>query len=151
MVQRRARSYPRNPALAYSCRFAVPRPQPQVHRAQPGADDFWQDIFWSFEALADGEKARSAIARNASYEPETGFSQPAARHWIHSLAQMGPLDPSVTGDSAMFAVFRKGEVRTYVAYNPNDAPRKVTFSDGHDLDVPARSLHHESRKLDKVD
>lgn len=122
-----------------------------LREMKPGADEFWQDLFWSFEALADGDKARSAIARNASYKPEAGFSQPAARHWIHSLAEMGPLDPSVTGDSAMFAVFSKGEVRTYVAYNPNDAPTKVTFSDGHELDVPARSLHHESRKLDKVD
>jgi len=118
---------------------------------KPGAEYYWRDIIWAFEALADGDKARTAIARNASYEPEAGFSHAAARHWIHSLAELGPLDSTVTGDVATCAVFRKGDDRTYVAYNLLEAPRIVTFSDGHRMEVAARSLHHETRAVGKAD
>jgi hypothetical protein len=38
-----------------------------------------------------------------------------------------------------YAVFQKGSVRTYTAYNPNSSQQTVTFSDGFAMQVPART------------
>jgi hypothetical protein len=52
----------------------------------------------------------------------------------------------VTADVPTYAVFAVKGVRSYVAFNPDAAPRKVTFSDGFAMQVPARSMKVGARE-----
>ena len=45
------------------------------------------------------------------------------------MKTFGPVDRTVTADHPLTAVFRKGDVRTYVAYV--EGPEVVKFSDGY--------------------
>ena len=50
---------------------------------------------------------------------------------------MGQVDITVTADIPTYSVFRKGEDKTYIAYNAMETDRLVTFSDGYSMTVPA--------------
>jgi hypothetical protein len=45
----------------------------------------------------------------------------------------GSVDRTVTADTPLYAVFRKGAARTYAAYNARGTAKKVQFSDGATL------------------
>ena len=95
------------------------------------------DVFYEFLAFADGSKAASLVA--------TLTSAPAARSMalvyynVNSCNASGQLYTWVTADIPSYAVFDKGSVRTYTAYNPEFKPITVTFSDGFSMDVPPRA------------
>ena len=68
-------------------------------------------------------------------EPEYGNSRAMTYNWINTLAKLGRVDTTVTADVPTYAVFALKGKRSYVAYNPDAAARKVTFSDGFALEV----------------
>ncbi|MFD6337622.1 glycosyl hydrolase [Streptomyces sp. NPDC060131] len=119
---------------------AIQRNLAELERENGGPAVEWRDILWEFEALADPAGAKAKWdAGNAGYTPEAGESRAHTYHWIGTLDALGAPDATVTGSVPTSAVFSKGGVRTYAAYNFESAARTVTFSDGTTLDVPARS------------
>ena len=51
------------------------------------------------------------------------------------MLKAGHVDRSVTADWPVCAVFHKGAVQTYAAYNPTEKPVTVMFSDGFTLSM----------------
>jgi endoglucanase Acf2 len=96
----------------------------------------WSDLFWEFLAYSDGAAAMQKY--NAGTGIEGGNSRPACYLEISSLNAVGRLDTVVAGDVPTYGVFTKGTIRTYCAYNPDNADRKVTFTDGYSMVVPSK-------------
>ena len=51
-------------------------------------------------------------------------------HWVDNLAALGNVDPSVSANYPLAAVFTKSGQRTYVISNLTTASLTVTFSNG---------------------
>ena len=100
--------------------------------------DKWQDIIYSYLALSDPALALSKWSDAIS--PEAGETKAHTYHWLHNLNAMGTPDFTVRANTALYSVFKKGTVKTYVAYNPTNAAKTVTFTDGAVLNVPANSM-----------
>lgn len=112
-------------------------------RANP--TDMWQDLFAKYMALTDPQEALKMWDRWGAVE--LGDTRTHTLHYLLSLQEMGTPDFSVTANHVLHAVFKRADgQRTYMAYNTGAQPRTVTFSDGHVLQVPARSLAHTPRK-----
>ncbi|MFF9732663.1 glycosyl hydrolase [Streptomyces albidoflavus] len=119
---------------------AIRRNIAEMERENGGPAEEWRDILWEFESLADPGAAKAKWdAGNAGYTPEAGESKAHTYHWLTTLDTLGAPDPSVTADHPTSAVFSKDGTRTYAAHNHGSDPLTVTFSDGHELTVPARS------------
>ena len=113
-----------------------------------GEPTVWQDVLWSYLALADPEAAIQRFESDAGYWPEAGDSKARTYHWLSALGGLGQVDPSVVSNAPHSAVFINGQTRTYVAYNPNDTDTQVTFSDGQTLCVPAGVQHYTHTNQD---
>jgi endoglucanase Acf2 len=100
----------------------------------------WRDYALMYLALSDGPRAAQELDKDTYLEPEFGDSRALTHTWVRALSELGQVDVSVTADVPTYAVFKKGTQRSYVAFNPTDAPRTVTFSDGTKLDVPPKDL-----------
>ncbi len=101
----------------------------------------WTDIIWMFHALSDASdavKLYEARGGNIGYFDGNGHANTYA--WIYALNDLGQVDTSVTSDCALYAVFKKGKTRNYVAYNMTEGPRTVIFSDGFRLQVPGKGF-----------
>jgi endoglucanase Acf2 len=97
---------------------------------------YWPDIFWAYEALADPARALLFCeAADPDYTEGHSESRPHTLSWILDLATLGRIDTEIVADAALYAVFRNDASRTYIAFNPGDTARTVTFSDGVTLDV----------------
>jgi endoglucanase Acf2 len=105
----------------------------------------WRDILWMYLALANPDQAASAIRDDHYFDPEFGNSWGAVEYWVSNLRALGQVDASVLANTASYAVFKRGNARTYVAYNPGDTPLRVKFSDGATLDVAPRSIGHQTQ------
>jgi len=103
-----------------------------------GPENDWKDVIWSFQALADPAAAISKFGSGA-YTPEDGETKAHTYHWLHNLNALGRVDLTVTANVPTYAVFNKGGVKTYVAYNASSSALTVNFSDGATLAVPARA------------
>ncbi len=102
-------------------------------------DDVWQDIFAKQLALIDPAAALAQWNPNGSVED--GDTAAHTLHWMLSLQDMGLPDLGVTADTALYAVFKRGDGRrTYLAYNASRAPITVKFSDGKSLNVAPGTL-----------
>ncbi|GHI44921.1 MULTISPECIES: glycosyl hydrolase [Streptomyces] len=119
---------------------AIRRNIAEMERENGGPAEEWRDILWEFESLADPGAAKAKWdAGNAGYTPEAGESKAHTYHWLTTLDTLGAPAPSITADHPTSAVFSKDGTRTYAAHNHGSDPLTVTFSDGHELTVPARS------------
>lgn len=103
-------------------------------------DNLWHDVYWQFLALTDASKAINLYESYPDRSLKFGISDALTYHWIHSLEALGQVDSTITANYPVAAVFRKGGEATYVAHNYGDAPLTVTFSDGGELVLPARSM-----------
>jgi hypothetical protein len=56
-----------------------------------------------------------------------------------SLRASGKLNVQIGADVPTFAVFDKEAVRTYTAFNPDAAARTVKYTDGFEMEVPAKT------------
>jgi endoglucanase Acf2 len=102
----------------------------------------WPDLFYEFLAYSD---AATALQRySASTSIEGGNTRAACYLELTSLATVGRLDTQVVGSVPSFAVFDKGNVRTYCAYNPDLTDKTVTFNDGFSMLVPAGKQIHRT-------
>ncbi len=72
--------------------------------------------------------------------PEAGNARSNVAQWIATFALAGGIDRGVTASTPLYAVFRKGDERTYVAYNARPRPARVDFSDGATLTVAPSSF-----------
>jgi hypothetical protein len=95
---------------------------------------------WSYQALADAPGALALMGADAAYTPEEGESKAHTYAFLHAMSALGPTDATVTADAPLYTVFKKGETKSYAAYNAGDLPRTVRFSDGAELVVPPRSM-----------
>ncbi|MBL0385714.1 glycoside hydrolase family 81 [Tumebacillus sp. ITR2] len=100
----------------------------------------WADILWEYQALYDPAGAIALFNANPGYTPEEGESKAHTYHWLHELNVLGQLDTTVTANTPLYAVYKKGTTRNYVAYNASSTAKTVTFSDGKTLSVPANSI-----------
>jgi endoglucanase Acf2 len=100
----------------------------------------WRDYALMYLALTDGPKAAAMLEEDTYLEPEYGNSRAMTYNWINTLAKLGRVDTTVTADVPTYAVFAVKGQKSYVAFNPDGAARKVTFSDGFVMQVPARAM-----------
>ncbi|HVZ74001.1 MAG TPA: glycosyl hydrolase [Polyangia bacterium] len=105
----------------------------------------WRDYVLMYQALAEGQAASKTLDEDTYLEPEFGNSHALTHAWVRALAQMGRVDASVSADVPTYAVLKKKNKRSYVAYNPGDAAASVTFSDGFSMKVPAKGLAEKTR------
>ncbi len=111
-----------------------------VERQKGAPPLLWRDMYWMLLALSQPDKPAAWFEDEHYFEPEFGNSMAYTYHFIHNLRAMGQVDASVTADTPLYAVFKKGSQRTYVAYNADARPITVRFSDGAKLTVPGRTL-----------
>ena len=129
---------------AYIRRFlAALTPAREYYAAHGTGDgtpaDIWQDIFASFEALADPAAALAHWKARGSNE--LGDTRSRTLFWLLSLQEMGTPDFTVQADTALFGVFRNtAGSRTYLAYNSSDQAITVHFTDGKTLPVAPGQL-----------
>jgi hypothetical protein len=110
----------------------------------------WRDYVLMYQALAEGTRASKSFDDDTYLEPEFGDSRAMLYTWVRALAQLGQVDASVTADVATYAVLRKKNTRGYVAFNPGDETKLVTFSDGYTLEVPPRKLVEGERAVSEA-
>ncbi len=121
-------------ALIPSARLAY-----EAKGAPDGSDsDIWQDIFAEALALADPNAALASWQKNGSVE--YGETRAHALYWILSLRQLGTPDLSITANTPLYGVFRRGDLHTYVVYNASDTATDISFSDGKHLTAPPHRL-----------
>ncbi len=100
----------------------------------------WRDILWKDLALVDAKRAMRLYEDNRYFTEDQGDSRANILYWLSALSALGRVDPTVTADTPTAVVFRRGDVRTHVAYNAGGASTKAHFSDGDTLDVgPGRT------------
>jgi endoglucanase Acf2 len=107
----------------------------------------WRDYWLMFYALAEPGRAAKLFEDDPYFEPEFGNTLAATYAWIAALGDMGRVDPRVTANTAAYAVFRRGDRRTYVAYNTEARPRRVRFSDGSTLLVGPKQVRAAAREV----
>jgi len=103
-----------------------------------GEPTVWQDILWSYQALADPASALNSFL-STTYTPEAGDSKAKTYWWLAALSGLGHVDDTVAGDAPLSAVFLNGDTRTYVAHNMNSIDEEVAFTNGFRMCVPAGS------------
>lgn len=101
----------------------------------------WKTAAWGYRSLHDAADAVDLMEAELPLEDSggTGSSTAFTYHWVYNMDALGTVDTSVVADVPMYAVFNDGSERTYIAYNPSDSMRTVTFSDGFSMDVPANA------------
>ncbi|MCP4179369.1 MAG: tandem-95 repeat protein [bacterium] len=99
----------------------------------------WPGIIWQYLAFSNPQEAVNKFD-NRSFTPEEGESLAHQYHWIHNLNVLGHPDKNIVGNAATSIVFNKNGQKTYVAYNPDNSTKTVTFSDGYTLTVSGKSL-----------
>jgi endoglucanase Acf2 len=96
----------------------------------------WSDLVVMYRAVSDPVDAELQWHNlAASVEPEAGNSRSNVSLWLSMFRHAGRVDRTVSADTALYAAFRDGDHRTYVAYNATGTTRTVRFSDGAHLMV----------------
>lgn len=116
----------------------------EVVAERGGQPELWKDIFWQFLATADANQALTYYLADPNYEAFDGESKAHTMHWLYNMKSMGQVDTTTTADIPTYAVFKKGESKTYIAYNASSTERLVSFSDGYSMTVPASEMLSES-------
>lgn len=98
------------------------------YQTNGGYEDYngWYDILWKFQSFYDPDLAIGKLNENAKIDTD-GDSFTFLYHWIYIFKELGKIDIGVYADTPYYAVFNKSGTRTYVAYNPEAAVKKVTF------------------------
>jgi endoglucanase Acf2/chitodextrinase len=104
----------------------------------------WSDVWWNIVAMADAPRAINDYnTLNGNYTVEEGETKAHTYHWMHvfnGLGQVASGTDALTADYPAAVAFNKDGVVTYLAYNLGPSTRRVRFSDGMAVNVPARSL-----------
>ncbi|MCH7402922.1 glycosyl hydrolase [Belliella kenyensis] len=102
--------------------------------------NLWHDVKWQYLAFTDPQKAIDLYDSYPERELKFGVSDAQTYYWLHVMNAMGIVDVSVTADYPTASVFINDGKRTYVANNYEKTAITVTFSDGFELEVPARTM-----------
>jgi endoglucanase Acf2 len=103
-------------------------------------DNLWHDVMWEYCAFVDPAKAIQLYDSYPGRNLKFGVSDAQTYHWLHSLNALGQIDASITANYPIATVFKKNNVKTYVAHNYSNTAITVTYSDGFQLQVPARRM-----------
>ncbi|HUR44643.1 MAG TPA: glycosyl hydrolase, partial [Candidatus Saccharimonadales bacterium] len=110
----------------------------------------WADILYMYRALSNPEDAIQQFENHAGkYPAEGGNSRLNTMHWIYALKQLGNVDRTVTANTPLFAVFRKGAQRTYAIYSMDASPRTIRFSDGFTLKTDKAGFTSATQSIKK--
>jgi endoglucanase Acf2 len=119
----------------------------RLEAANGGEVRLWRDLVWMHLALSDPRRAAALYQKDHYFDPERGDSMAFAYHWIQSMRALGRVDASVRADLPTYAVFQDGATRSHAAFNPGPGPRRVTFSDGASLELPAGATRMVETKV----
>ena len=114
--------------------------QPKVPGLK-GRTGEWDDVAWGTLAFGDPAAAAGRFGNFGNYGAFDGESKAHVYHLVKNLEAIGIVNQDVRADIPSFGVFDKGKVRTYVAYNPDDSSRTVTFTDGTKMAVPSKGMN----------
>jgi endoglucanase Acf2 len=108
------------------------------------SNDQWRDVWWNIWAMTDPQAAIDDFnSMNFVYDVEAGETVAHTYHWIHSFNTLGQLrsgTDDLSADYPAALVFEKNDQLTYIAYNFDDSPRLVTFSDGMAIPLSGNSF-----------
>ena len=126
---------PFTPASIYMGRFPdyVKKNHDRSVQKRKGGNDYnngWGDLIVMFNALRDPKSAAAYIDATPNCKIEGGNTHAFMYHWIHTLNRLGINDASVTADHPFVNVYTKDGKKTYAAYNFQQVPLTVQFSDG---------------------
>ena len=129
---------PFTPASIYMGRYPdyVEKNYSRIVEERETGDDFstdWGDLIVMFGALSKPERAARYIDKYPECSLEGGNTHAFMYHWIYTLERLGRNDRSVTSDYPFVNIYQKDGVKTYAAFNFDESPRTVRFSDGTTL------------------
>ena len=102
--------------------------------------NLWHDMWWEYLAFIDPAKAIEMYNSYPNRDIKFGISDAQTYHWLHAMNALGKVDAGITANYPIAAAFKLNGKHNYVAQNYSDVPITVTFSDGYQLQVPARKL-----------
>lgn len=74
------------------------------------------------------------------FQDNQGESKAHQYYWLNNMEAFGHVDKNVRGDIPTSLVFNNNGTKTYVAFNPTSSAITVHFTDGGQLDVPAKQM-----------
>ncbi len=110
----------------------------EIVKKNKGEPLTWRDILWMFLAYSDPKRALELFEEDPYFAPEYGNFRAMVYHHITNMLALGRVDFSISADTPLYSVFKNGNKRTYIAYNPTGTAANVTFSNGTKLQVPPR-------------
>ena len=120
----------------------------EISSESKGALNMWRDYMLMYLALAAPDKAKKMFDDDPYFEPEFGNTQAMTYDFITKLSTIGGhVDPKTTCDTPLYAVFKNGDSRTYLAYNSGGSMLKVHFSDGASLKVEPHAYGYAKKKI----
>lgn len=90
----------------------------------------WGDLVVMFGALQDPTIGLSHLEKYPQCKIEEGNTRAFMFQWLQTLEHYGVNRPDVTSSHPFVNVFENDGVTSYVAYNFQDSPLSVVFSDG---------------------
>ena len=111
----------------------------QILNQQANAD-LWYDTFWQFLSFTDPQAAIDLYDAFPDRGLKFGISDAQTYHWLHSMNAIGNVKSTITADHPIAAAFELNDLTTYVAHNYSNSPITVVFSDGYQLQVPAKKM-----------
>ena len=109
-------------------------------------DSDWGNVVLSYRQWSDADDAAKIFDEGwaGNWGTMTNSSTNGISYYtIHSHRTYGDIDFTVTANYPTARVYKKGGVKTHIAYNPTDTEITVTYSDGTTLTVPARQMKVE--------
>ena len=100
-----------------------------------------QDVIAEFYAYYDADKALEMFDISDTGKVENGESRAHTLAYISSLKKYGAQNFDITSSNPFALVLEKDGVKTYVAENYTETDKRVYFSDGTYVDVPANSSY----------
>ena len=109
-------------------------------------DSDWGNVVLSYRQWSDADDAAKIFDDGWTGDwptMKTSSTNGISYFTIHSHRTYGDIDFTVTANYPTARVYKKGGVKTHIAYNPTDTEITVIYSDGTSLTVPARQLKVE--------
>jgi len=136
---------PFTPASIYMGRFPeyVAKNHARIIKTRKGGTDYqtgWGDLVVMFNALSSPKAMSAYFDQHPDGKLEPGNTHAFMYHWLNTLDQLGLNDSSVTSSHPFTNVFRKGEQKSYAAYNFSTTSQEISFSDGTKLLAKPKSL-----------
>ena len=103
----------------------------------------WPDLMEMYQAFYDPASALASWKQTQfTFDGESRAHEFA---WLSALHAFGAVDGSVTANTPFYAVFRAANGKTHLAFNPADAVKRVTFSDGFSVTLAPLSYAVEGK------